>query len=99
MNYKNVELAGQVLDELTSAPIQGAKVDVSFWVYDTSPEVWESIRIDRSLLTDINGKFSCKINRAEAFDLSIEKSGYKSYNHSETLNKSSVKISVSLAKE
>ena len=95
-NYQNVSLTGQIIDKNTKAPIVGAKVRITWWVYDMSNAAWESKPILDSVKTNLDGNFKLEIKKAEAYDLIVKHPDYIDHNESKTLSRSFSKIQVHL---
>lgn len=86
-NYRNVNLVGQIIDKNTKKSIVGAKVNITWWVYDISNNAWESKPVVDSVMTGLGGKFKLSIKKAEAYDLVVKHPDYLDYNESRTLDR------------
>lgn len=85
-NYREVVISGQVKDSLTGESIAGSEINVTCWVYDT--KIWESRKVVKDTLSDINGNFSILFEKGEAIDVEVKHENYKTLKLSKTLERS-----------
>lgn len=93
-NYKNVQIEGLVSDKVSGRPIYNAKIVVKCWVYDTNR--WESQTVEKSTITDKNGRFSVNFNKGEALDVVVTSDTYREYRESITLEKNAYSFDIKL---
>lgn len=94
-NYKNVQIEGLVSDKVSGRPIHNAKIVVKCWVYDTNR--WESQTVEKSTITDKNGRFGVNFNKGEALDVVVTSDTYREYRESITLEKNAYSFDIKLA--
>ena len=85
-NLHNVKLKGEILDDATGEPIQGAEVTTTWWVYDMSNTAWESKPVMDSTVSGTGGDFELTIKKAEAYGLLVIHPDYFTYQESSKLN-------------
>ena len=95
-NYRDVVISGRIKDSLTGQTISGSDIKITCWVYDT--EEWESRKVIKETVSDVNGNFSIHFEKGEAIDVEVGHDNYQHFEYSETLDKSINQLEFGLQK-